>query len=116
MELILQNICMFLNRMLRNFLLPMGFCLLVVPCNSPYVSKKRGYFNIELPNRSYQKFDKEDFPYSFEYPVYARIIQDSTYFDTNPENPYWFNIDFPQFHSRIFLLLEFRFIGTHLYS
>ena len=45
----------------------------------------------------------EGFPYSFEYPVYATIVKDSTFFDTNPENPYWINVDFPLFHSRIFL-------------
>ena len=77
--------------------------MLIAACNSPYVSKKRGYFNIDLPQRGYQKFDNPDFPYSFEYPVYAKIVKDSTYFDTNPENPFWINVDFPQFHSRIFL-------------
>lgn len=72
-------------------------------CNSPYVSKKRGYFNIELPKRGYQQFEREGFPYSFEYPVYSQILQDSTYFDSNPENPYWINIDFPKFGARVFL-------------
>ncbi|MES2850250.1 MAG: hypothetical protein V4685_14425 [Bacteroidota bacterium] len=72
-------------------------------CNSPYVSKKRGYFKFDLPERKYQKFEKEGFPYSFEYPVYGDIMQDSTYFDSNPENPYWINIDFPKFGGRIFL-------------
>lgn len=90
-------------------LLPIASCLLLAGCNSPYISKKRGYFNIELPQRSYQKFDRQGFPYSFEYPVYAQIVQDSSYFDTNPENPYWINIDFPQFHSRIFL--SYKAIG-----
>lgn len=99
----MQNRCMLLLIIRRNLLLPMVFCMLAVSCNSPYISKKRGYFNIELPGHAYQKFDNEDFPYSFEYPVYARIVKDSTYFDTNPENPFWINIDFPQFHSRIFL-------------
>jgi hypothetical protein len=62
-----------------------------------------------LPDRNYQKFDNPEFPYSFEYPVYAQIVKDSTYFDTNPENPYWINIDFPQFHSRIFL--SYKVVG-----
>lgn len=78
-------------------------------CNSPYVPKKRGYFNIELPKRGYQVFDKEGFPYTFEYPVYSQIMQDSTYFDTTPENPYWINIDFPRFGARIFL--SYKIIG-----
>ena len=80
-----------------------AFCFFFAACNSPYVSKKRGYYTIALPQRSYQKFDQPGFPYSFEYPVYAQILQDTTYFDNNPENSYWRNIDFPQFHARIFL-------------
>lgn len=73
-------------------------------CNSAYTSKKRGYYKLELPAKhQYQKFDKEGFPYSFEYPVYGAIIQDSTYFDSTPENPYWINVDFPQYGGRIFL-------------
>lgn len=77
---------------------------LLVSCNSGYTSKKRGYYQIELPAKhQYQKFEKEGFPYSFEYPVYGDIIQDSTYFDSTPENPYWINIDFPQYGGRVFL-------------
>jgi gliding motility-associated lipoprotein GldD len=102
------------NLLSRNIVFFIGlfiFCVvsILVSCNSPYVSKKKGYFNIELPKRSYQLFDQPDFPYSFEYPVYAQIVKDSTFFDTNPENPYWVNIDFPQFHSRIFL--SYKIIG-----
>lgn len=92
-----------------TFILLISFYLLFLSCNSPYVSKKRGYFNIEMPERAYQVFDKPGFPYRFEYPTYATIVQDSTYFDENPENPYWINIDFPQFNSRIFL--SYKIIG-----
>jgi gliding motility-associated lipoprotein GldD len=77
--------------------------LFLFSCNSPYISKKRGYFKIDLPQHRYQKFDREGFPYSFEYPVYGNIIQDSSYFDSSPENPYWINVDFPTFGGRIFL-------------
>jgi gliding motility-associated lipoprotein GldD len=78
-------------------------------CNSTYTSKKKGYFNIQLPQRNYQAFNREGFPYQFEYPAYAQVIQDSTYFDSNPENPYWVNIDFPTFGARIFL--SYKIIG-----
>ena len=103
----LQRSIRFKNLLIRY--LPVIFCILFIACNSTYVSKKRGYFNIELPKRSYQKFDTAGFPYSFEYPSYAQIVKDSTFFDKNPENPYWINIDFPQFHSRIFL--SYKAIG-----
>ena len=78
-------------------------------CNSTYTSKKKGYYKIEFPERKYMRFEQEGFPYTFEYPVYANVIKDSTYFDTNPENPYWINIDFPQFGGRIFL--SYKIIG-----
>ena len=84
-------------------------CFLMEACNSPYVSKKRGYFAIELPKHAYKSFDIEQFPFSFEFPVYAQIAKDSTYFDASPENPYWINVDFPQFHSKIFL--SYKAIG-----
>jgi gliding motility-associated lipoprotein GldD len=72
-------------------------------CNSTYTSKKRGYYKIDFPERGYQVFSKEGVPYTFEYPTYANIIKDSTYFDNDPESPFWYNIDFPTFGSRIFL-------------
>lgn len=86
------------------------FCLLIFcACNSTYTSKKAGYFRIEYPERSYQLFDEPGIPYQFEYPVYATIVKDSTYFDSTPENPYWRNVDFPGFNARIFL--SYKIIG-----
>ncbi|MEO5888732.1 MAG: hypothetical protein ABIQ31_00705 [Ferruginibacter sp.] len=94
---------------LCKYLLAITVIIFFAACNSSYVSKKRGYYNIELPERSYQQFNREGFPYSFEYPAYARVVKDSTYFDANPENDYWINIDFPQFHGRIFL--SYKIVG-----
>lgn len=86
------------------------FCMiLMIACNSTYTSKKRGYFNVDFPERKYLLFDEPGVPYSFEYPAYAKIVKDSTYFDSTPENPYWRNIDFPQFNARIFL--SYKIIG-----
>ena len=83
--------------------------LLPISCNSVYTSKKTGYFKIDFPAHHYVDFNKTDFPYRFEYPDYANIIKDSTFFDANPENPYWINVDFPQFNARIFL--SYKIIG-----
>lgn len=90
-------------------LLLIANCLLLSSCNSTYTSKKRGYYKIDFPERHYVKFEKEGYPYSFEYPAYAQVIKDSSFFDSSPENPYWINIDFPQFGSRIFL--SYKIIG-----
>ena len=83
--------------------------LALIGCNSTYTSKKKGYFKIDFPERRYQVFNDPEVPYTFEYPVYGEIVKDSTYFDSNPENPYWRNVDFPQFNARIFL--SYKMIG-----
>jgi gliding motility-associated lipoprotein GldD len=84
-------------------------CFFAGGCNSDYSPKPAGYFKIDLPKRAYQVFDRQDFPYSFEYPVYATIIQDTTFFEEKPENPYWINIDFPRFNGRIYI--SYNIIG-----
>ena len=82
------------------FILPV---ILFFACNSTYTSKKTGYFKIDLPDKKYVLFDEPGVPYSFEYPEYASIVKDSTYFDANPENDYWRNIDFKKLNAKIFL-------------
>jgi gliding motility-associated lipoprotein GldD len=77
--------------------------LLVISCNSVYTPKPRGYYKINFPEHRYQVFDKPGFPYTFEYPVYARIEQDSSFFDAQPENPYWINVSFPDFFGKIYI-------------
>jgi len=72
-------------------------------CNTPYVPKPKGYFKISFPQHQYQRFNPGNYPYTFEYPVYAKIVKDTSFFDDKPENPYWINIDFPQFHARIYV-------------
>jgi gliding motility-associated lipoprotein GldD len=75
----------------------------IVSCNSNYTQKPKGYFKIDFPQHAYRVFDSAGFPFSFEYPVYATIVRDSTLFDNDPENKYWVNIDFPQFNGRIYM-------------
>ena len=80
-----------------------GLLGLLLACNSPYTPKPRGYFRISFPPHAYQPFDQAGFPYAFEYPRYAQVIRDTSFFDDKPENPYWINIDFPQFRARIYI-------------
>lgn len=91
------------------FLLLIFYCVSLSSCNSNYTSKKRGYYKIDFPERKYVSFQREGFPYTFEYPAYAQVVKDSTYFDRDDQNPYWINIDFPKFGGRIFL--SYKAIG-----
>lgn len=77
--------------------------LMAAACNSPYTPKPRGYYTINFPEHQYQVFDKPGYPYTFEYPVYARVLQDSTFFEEQPENPYWINLEFPDFGGKIYI-------------
>lgn len=71
-------------------------------CNSGYTIKQTGYYRIDFPVHEYQLFDKPGYPYTFEYPIYGTVIQDTSFFEDKPENPFWVNIDFPQFHGKIY--------------
>jgi gliding motility-associated lipoprotein GldD len=84
------------------------FCVLSVAftsCRPPvYTPKPTGYYRLELPAHSYQKFDVPGFPYSFEYPTYGHAFRDTLTPDGRKfENRYWMNIDFPEYNGRIYL-------------
>ncbi len=98
----------------NKYILILFTTLLLVACNSDYVQKPRGYFKIELPEKKYTRFDQPGYPYSFEYPVYGEIIRDSLFFEETPENPYWINIDFPDFRGRIHI--SYKSIGKHKFD
>jgi gliding motility-associated lipoprotein GldD len=88
--------------MSRHFLLYI-FILALFSCNEIYTPKPKGYFKIDYPEKKYVVFNEPGYPYSFEYPVYGNVLKDSTFFDSIAENPYWVNVDFPEFGARFHL-------------
>jgi gliding motility-associated lipoprotein GldD len=70
--------------------------LLVTSCSDSYTPKPRGYFRIDLPERSFRVFDTT-FPYTFEYPGYADITPDSS----KMAEPYWINIRYKPFNATL---------------
>lgn len=88
--------------------------IICISCNSNFTPKPRGYFDIEFPRHQYQVFDKAGYPYQFEYPVYANIIKDSTFFESKPENDWWINIDFPKFNARIYI--SYKSLASNSFS
>ena len=96
-----------------NFLL-VFFCLALFSCNSEYTQKPRGYYKIDLPKKQYQLFDQPGYPYSFEYPVYGKVVKDSLFFDEKAENPYWINIDFPSLNGRFYI--SYKEIGKNKFD
>jgi gliding motility-associated lipoprotein GldD len=88
--------------------------LFVLSCNSDYTAKPKGYFKIDFPQKKYQVFDQPGYPYTFEYPVYATIIKDTSFFGEATENPWWINIDYPQFGGRMHV--SYKEIGKNKFD
>jgi len=80
-------------------------------CNSPYIPKPTGYFRIDFPSKEYQLFNEPGYPYTFEYPVYAKVARDTSFFGDAPENPWWINIEFPQFNANVYV--SYKIIGQY---
>src|ERR1043165_7426006 len=79
------------------------FILALISCNSNYtVGKKKGYFKIDLPEKKYQPFNMPGYPYTFEYPVYAVVSKDTSFFDEKAGD-WWINIDVPKLSGRIYI-------------
>jgi gliding motility-associated lipoprotein GldD len=97
----------------RFFLCLLTICFLAA-CNSDYTIKRKGYYKIDFPAHQYQSFDQPGYPYTFEYPVYARVIKDTSFFEGKPENDYWINIDFPRFNGRIYI--SYKEIGKNSFD
>jgi gliding motility-associated lipoprotein GldD len=89
-------------------------CTLLFSCNSDYTPKPRGYFKIEFPKKEYRVFNQPGYPYSFEFPGYANIVKDSSFFGEATENPWWINIDFPKFNGRVYV--SYKEIGKNKFD
>jgi len=81
--------------------------LTLASCGPAPVPKPRAFFRIDLPEKEYQQFDK-NFPYQFEYPKYATISKVTT----DHAEPWWINIDAPQFKASIHL--SYKEINSNL--
>ncbi|MBN1158528.1 MAG: gliding motility lipoprotein GldD [Bacteroidales bacterium] len=67
-------------------------------CDNSPVPKPRGYFRIDLPEKSYRIYQSEC-NYSFEYPEYGKIM---SYQGADAE-PCWINLEFPEYKGTIHL-------------
>lgn len=75
--------------------------IVFVACNSKnnYVPKPHGYPKMQLPDKSYSRFDSAHVPYSFEIPNYALMEKDTNIGYTAA--PTWFNLNFKPFNATL---------------
>ncbi|HTO16043.1 MAG TPA: hypothetical protein VLZ83_09735 [Edaphocola sp.] len=83
------------------FLMSIGYLTSCKPDQS--MPKPRGFFKIDLPEKGVKNtFDSTNFPYTFQYPSYGNIIQDTNL--VREENqPYWVNVNIPSLNAIIYL-------------
>lgn len=72
--------------------------VLLTACNSEYSPKPRGYYRIDLPEKSYRNYSS-GCNYSFQIPVYADVRDDSS----RDAQKCWKNVVFPSLNGRIHL-------------
>lgn len=70
----------------------------LVGCNKSYIPKPRGYFRIDLPEKSY-RVSPDALPYQFEYPKYALLQKNHL----SEKELAWINILFPKQHATVHL-------------
>lgn len=82
--------------------------LATVSCNESYTPRPRGYFRIDFPEKRYQPL-QEGFPYSFEIPVYASAVR-----DTSPlAEADWMNLQFPS--NKAELHISYKTVNNNLF-
>ncbi len=94
---------MILRNTYRFFLFFAIVCFIWTGCSrkSNHIPKPRGYFRIDFPVKEYQTYSS-DCHYSFEYPVYAKIVN----YTANDAEPCWINIEFPKMHGKIHITFK----------
>lgn len=74
-------------------------------CQNNQVSvtpKPRTYPKVDYPEKRYQIFDEDQCNFVFEFPTYARIVQDSSGLtEEELESTCWFDLYFPAFDGRL---------------
>lgn len=84
----------------------LSLCMIsaLVSCKpEPTMPKPRAYFKIDLPEQhQYRSFDSAGFPFSLEYPVYGKVVQDLNLIREEKE-PYWINVSFPDINAMVYL-------------
>ena len=86
----------FVPSCLRAFVLSCFLFLLLSGC-SEYIPKPRGYFRIDLPEKTYETFNEPAYPYAFEYANIAKVVPKGGNRDS-----FWIDIVYPQFDARIY--------------
>jgi len=88
---------------LKNNILLALILLMFISCQeeSNRIPKPRMFPKVEYPVKEYQKFEQSYCNFTFDFPVYASIEKEESFFEEKPLNPCWFDIVIPSLNGRI---------------
>ncbi|MBN2682685.1 MAG: gliding motility lipoprotein GldD [Bacteroidales bacterium] len=81
---------------MKKILYILSTLIVISSCSKVHTPKPRGYFRIHFPEKEYVKYT-ENCPYSFEYPIYAKVYP----YRGEQKEKYWIDVVFPQFNAEI---------------
>lgn len=93
--------------MLKKYVSVAVALLIISSCQTDYSPKPRGYFRIDLPEKSYRK-SPEKLPYRFDYPTYCYLLNNRK----AEKELYWVDVVFPKFKATLFL--SYKLIDKNL--
>lgn len=79
------------------------FFMLGLACNAPFVPKNKGYQQVFFPAKAYTVFNKPHYPYTFEFPIYARLDDQVSYLGTDKKKDAWLNMRFPSYGATLYI-------------
>lgn len=71
-----------------------------------YYPKPKAYPRLYLPEHSYQSFKNNPCPCEFEYPTYATIDRNISFFEEKISDPCWFNINLDTINAKIYFTFK----------
>ena len=72
--------------------------LTFISCQETYYPRSHGYLRIDFPEKEYKTFN-ENYPYTFEMPVYSEITKDKS----KGAEEYWSDWNFPKYNATVYL-------------
>jgi gliding motility-associated lipoprotein GldD len=88
---------------MKKNIINLSILIFLFGCNDEVATPKpRAYPKVIYPKHEYQKFDKSYCNFTFEFPTYAVIEQDTSFFDERPKSPCWFNLNIPSLNATVY--------------
>lgn len=89
--------------LLFRFAFLLSIAGLAIACDQPTpIPRPRAYPRVIYPQKAFQVFDKNYCAFTFQYPTYSVVQQDTGQNGVKPEDPCWFDVYYPDFECRIY--------------